>query len=752
MKRPDFKELHRLLENLHALSGGLSGIFDDEEHQLAQVRLAAAAAQMVRAKRFLAEISVEELKNSRAGIRVPALAEAGYQNLAQLDAASDEALAAVDGVGEKQVASIRRIIHAFAQELAAGSGLRLDEGVSTPENAALVTALARIRRGDAVRAAASDGAKDFQAEAAAIEASVRIHGPLRWLFSGKEAKEETLAAADWLYVFLQGPLAKNAADRIRDYQAASALSAAEAHADFEKNGAEFYALLERFADVRPPAALIYSSIPEALAAEVDAEPLDLSAFRGNLRAYQSFGAKYILHQRRVLLGDEMGLGKTVTAIAAVADRFAADASACFLIVCPAAVLVNWCREIARFSAMPCRLLHGPSWAKELEAWQAGGGAAVTNYESMGKVADRIDNAMRLSMLIVDEAHYMKNPDAQRTRNIRRLEEEADRILLMTGTPLENRVEEMCTLLDFVRPDMTERIRNAAFMHEVPAFREMLSPVYLRRLRKDVLSELPPVDERQEWCPMTPQDRIAYAVAVQGGSFPTVRRVSFLQEDPQTSAKTQRLLELCRQAAESGRRVIVYSFFRETIRRVQQALGDACFGVLSGETPAAERQEIVDRFGEAPAGSVLAAQVQAGGTGLNIQAASIVIFCEPQIKPSLTQQALSRVYRMGQVHNVLVYHLLCEGTVDEAVCELLEKKQLVFDEFAMVSSLGEASADLADREWIHAFLESERQKYAAEPDADAGLKDGADETAGLREAGDKNANPGISNPAENGYDT
>ena len=134
------------------------------------------------------------------------------------------------------------------------------------------------------------------------------------------------------------------------------------------------------------------------------------------------------------------------------------------------------------------------------------------------------------------------------------------------------------------------------------------------------------------------------------------------------------------------------------------------GEITGSTPAGDRQQIVDRFTETPGGCILLCQIQAGGTGLNIQAAEIVIFCEPQIKPSLTRQAIARVYRMGQTRNVLVYHLLCENTVDEAVRDLLETKQAEFDLFADESALADAADNLLDREWIHRFVEKEQRRY------------------------------------------
>ena len=190
----------------------------------------------------------------------------------------------------------------------------------------------------------------------------------------------------------------------------------------------------------------------------------------------------------------------------------------------------------------------------------------------------------------------------------------------------------------------------------------------------------------------------------------MRRVSFLQEDMNTSSKAVRLREICEEAVEEGRKVIVYSYFRDTISKVIGFLGDLVAGSITGSTPVQERQDLIDRFTDAQGGCVLVCQVQAGGTGLNIQAAGVVIFCEPQIKPSLTWQALSRVYRMGQVQNVLVYHLLCENTVDEAVREILARKEEEFDLFAQESTIADAAEGLSEKEWIRDVVEAERRKF------------------------------------------
>ena len=133
-----------------------------------------------------------------------------------------------------------------------------------------------------------------------------------------------------------------------------------------------------------------------------------------------------------------------------------------------------------------------------------------------------------------------------------------------------------------------------------------------------------------------------------------------------------------------------------MRKVGTLLGDRCYGPINGSVSPQRRQEIIDEFDKAPAGSVLAAQIQAGGTGLNIQSASVVIICEPQFKPSIENQAISRAYRMGQTRNVLVYRLLCDDTVDEKITDLLESKQEIFDGFADQSVVAGESAELDEK--------------------------------------------------------
>ena len=709
-RMPDFKQIDELISVLHALDRSFAGIIQNMQSRETELKRSCMQALTKNAANGLVSIPVEELKNSKAGIRVAALTKAGYHTLYDLYSAQNWQIRSVEGIGDKQVAAIRSIIGEFLNRLGSRSHIRLTTDEEDRQSRELIIQMAKYRQCAAVCKEAEPIAAIVHNYISETTAQVLIRSRFKWIFSRKQTKDWTIKAIAALLEYVRSPQYDRVRNLIEAYNTAQNLSEKEALDDFKKNGASYYALIEKLTGCGAQKNLIYSSIPEQLAEQIDSFELDLREFSGNLRAYQTFGARYILSLGRVLLGDEMGLGKTIQAIAAMSHLYAQDRESRFLIVCPASVMVNWCREIHKFSSLRAVLLHGALLDEALDSWIRDGGAAVVNYESLSKIVGAIEQKLRLDMLVIDEAHYIKNPEAKRTQLIHSLDDESDRILMMTGTPLENKVEEMCELIGFVRPDMVKEIRENAGMRHVPAFREMLAPVYLRRQREMVLEELPPLTMEEEWCEMTPQDFEAYSEQVRDGVFMGMRRISFLQKDLKSSSKALRLTELCSQAMEEERKVIVFSYFRETIRKVKAFLGDIVLGTITGSTPVEERQLLIDRFTDVPGGAVLICQVQAGGTGLNIQAAGTVIFCEPQIKPSLTWQALSRVYRMGQVQNVLVYHLLCENTVDEAVMGVLARKEAEFELFAQESAIADAADGIADKEWIRKLVEEERRKY------------------------------------------
>ena len=200
----------------------------------------------------------------------------------------------------------------------------------------------------------------------------------------------------------------------------------------------------------------------------------------------------------------------------------------------------------------------------------------------------------------------------------------------------------------------------------------------------------------------------YREAVASGNLMAIRQVSWQVPDLKDSSKAMRLLEICENAKEQGRKVIVFSFFRNTLQKVCSLLGDRCSQIISCDISPAVRQQIVDEFNAAEPGAVLVSQVQAGGTGLNIQAASVVVFCEPQLTPAIENQAIARVYRMGQTRDVLVYRLLADETIDERMLEILSTKQKEFDAFAEDSVIGDLQMQ-SDTSWLTKLVQEEQSR-------------------------------------------
>ena len=660
---------------------------------------------------ILRNIPVEELNNRGTRVfRLKALHDSGYNTIADLVPASVEALTAVYGVSEDAAYAIRRIVNEMSAKVRQGCKIRLSTDNQTPENSALVTVISRYRQLQPLVSPAVQLADSHRSEITAAIADLEtVQGKLKWFFASKIKKRAAMEAFCRLTdLKIEDPYGADAEELAAEIQTILNCTNTDAWNDFTANSIQFINILE---EINPGVLgnddALYG-LPEELAHEIQTEIYNLEGLRCELRRYQEWGVKYILHQQNVLLGDEMGLGKTVQAIAAMVSLKNAGGTH-FMVVCPASVLTNWCREIRKMSDLPVVKIHGATRLEAFFAWCETGGVAVTTYETTAYC--KMPDLFRLAMLVVDEAHYIKNPEAKRTINVREISEHADRLLFMTGTALENKVDEMVALIRILQPEIASEIRGMTYLSSAPQFRRIIAPVYYRRKREDVLTELPDLIENREWCTMNPAEEAIYEQAVLTGNFTEARRVSWNVPDIKDSSKANRLLELVEEAAADGRKVIVFSFFLDTIRKVMLLLGERCMEPISGAVSPQRRQEIVDAFDQAPAGTVLASQIQSGGTGLNIQSASVVILCEPQFKPSIENQAIARAYRMGQTRNVLVYRLLCEDSVDEKLTGMLEDKQAIFDAFADESEAALESGGI-DEQTFSSIIKEEADRINA----------------------------------------
>ena len=702
MTRPDSAQFRAAFQALRRAAEQLDFIRRDSKALEKEIKKAADALAERQLGEFLSGMSVEELSRDKRGIRVSALKNAGIENLGQLYRRSRGSLESIPGIGETGAALIHSTVQTIANTAREGLHLRLSAEDGSREFLTLLPLLQRYAAASQPRMAAEELLADFGEEMEiALSISKKLLSPLGWLFSSSAQKKNALAAAEDVLALSCCGITDKAALIHADFRQSTAKG--DALEAFRKNSAPFAITLEYVCGMAA-AGGAPGAVPAELAQAVNARKLDLSLLRATLRPYQSFGTKYILSQRYSLLGDEMGLGKTMQAIAAMA-ALKAEGGQRFLVVCPASVLVNWCREVEKHSMLPVTEIHGADRPDELKAWLSSGCVAVTTYETARAIT--LPEDFSLSMLIADEAHYIKNPAAQRTRALVRLCDAAEHILFMTGTPLENNVDEMCALLDILSPETAAKARELKYLSNAPQFRESIANVYLRRCREDVLTELPEKIEKDQWCRPTAEDWKWYFAEVFARNFMGMRRIGWHTEDLSKSSKARRLSEIIDMSRQEGRKILVFSYFRDTVDKVMRLAGENAFGPINGSVTSARRQQIVDKFSAAPEGAVLACQITAGGTGLNIQAASVVVFCEPQIKPSLETQAISRAYRMGQSRTVLVHRLLCEGSIDEEMLSLLRDKQELFDFFAEESVAGsESLADEEMRSWVNRLIDGE----------------------------------------------
>ncbi|MFB9251581.1 DEAD/DEAH box helicase [Sphaerisporangium melleum] len=688
-------EVRALLDDAERLLSAARALLDDDAAARTAVQRALSALRSRAARADLAAIPSARLKDVTDGrLRLGVLEQAGYRTVLDILDATPYALQLLPGIGARTAAQV----HAAAAQIARAAeetvAVRIDVDHREAETTHLLIALHRLVSAgpDLPRAQRAAGAVREEL-AALLPAAQPARGRVRMLLAGREGRHrarEAVAEVAGLLAAARASgtpllLGQTSVDLLRPPP-----SDIEAWSDFELRPPEYYNLLAEIAALEPDRVAAEGFLPDSVSTRVRAQALDDTHRRVSLRGYQAFGARFALTQRRVILGDEMGLGKTVQAIAAMAHLWSCGERH-FLVACPASVVINWTREVEARSTLAAYRLHGPDRAAGLAEWIRAGGVAVTTIDSLHRLPVPADVA--LGMLVVDEAHYVKNPAARRSQAVAEWCARTERVLFMTGTPMENRVEEFRSLVGHLRPDMVPEIRGSDAAAGAQSFRRAVAPVYLRRNQEDVLTELPEVVLVDEWEEFSRTDLAAYRAAVAEGNFMAMRRAAYAV--PGTSAKLQRLLELVEEAAGSGRKVVVFSYFRDVVAAVHEALGGRAHGPISGGQSSAARQRAVDTFTAAPGHAVLLSQIQAGGLGLNLQAASVVIICEPQVKPTLESQAIGRAHRMGQTRRVRVHRLLTTDSVDQRMLDILRGKTKIFDVYARHSDLAASTPDAID---------------------------------------------------------
>ena len=435
-------------------------------------------------------------------------------------------------------------------------------------------------------------------------------------------------------------------------------------------------------------------------------------FTGELRPYQQVGLDFLAHASSLgvgaVLADDMGLGKTVQALAWLAHLRRLDpGGGPSLVVCPASVVHNWLREAERF-APSLRVLLLTSGESRHAAWAQIGSydLVVTNYALLRRDVERW-RAIDLRAVILDEAQNIKNPNAAVTRAALALR--APHRLALTGTPLENRALDLWSILSFVNPGYLGT--RAAFSERFdpidapPHARSLLiaklRPVLLRRTKLAVAPDLPPRIEERCDCELTKGQRQLYLAelrrsralvealsATPGGvarnkitvlaALTRLRQIcchpALAGGDPSLgSGKFEALIEILEPLLAEGHKVLVFSQFVSLLKLLQPTLTQHGMRqhFLSGQT--VKREQVVADFQNDPDPCVFLVSLKAGGTGLNLTAASYVVLFDPWWNPAVEAQAIDRSHRIGQDRTVIAYRLLARGTIEEKIWELQQRK-------------------------------------------------------------------------------
>jgi len=641
------------------------------------------------ASKVVNDMPLERLKEvTRDRLTLTPLQRLGWKTVGRV-MQSEEFLASIPGIGDLSAARIAGAARTLWQTTFEEMPVRIDVSRRQPETTKLLRCLGKwLAFRDSAKTLSKDRILARQLKPLANASSVAS-----LLLLGANSHQDLKAAVSAVHELMKRA---ESIDPSRE-------TGGDPWDGFLRRPADYFALLAELGFITENEEKVHGELPQEIVTAVRALELRGDHLHVSLRGYQSFAARFALVQKRVLIGDEMGLGKTIEALAVLA-HLKATGKTHFLVLCPAAVVTNWMREVESKTTLAAHRLHGYERDTAARNWRRRGGVAITTYESLGWFT-RLTPAVSVDCVISDEAHALKNPAAQRSRRSAEILAKSRHAVLMTGTPLENRVEEFRQLISYLRPDLTSQVPDFAPRR----FRKQVAPAYLRRNTTDVLTELPERIDVDEWVAPSASDLATYRTAVASGNFMAMRQAAM--QGPESS-KVERLLELVEEAEDNGHKVIVFSYFRQVLGTLSQLIPGKVFGPLTGSVTAAARQIMVDDFTRARGGAVLLSQVVAGGVGLNIQAASIVILCEPQLKPTMEEQAIARAHRMGQVRTVQVHRLLSEEGVDARIVELLAKKRALFDEFARHSETAASAPeayDLSEAELARQIVDEERTR-------------------------------------------
>jgi SNF2 family DNA or RNA helicase len=437
-----------------------------------------------------------------------------------------------------------------------------------------------------------------------------------------------------------------------------------------------------------------------------------------MRPYQKFGFKWFKTLARCgfggILADEMGLGKTLQTIAFIKSEVDENKGNKMpsLVVCPTSLVYNWQDEINKFQQdLKCVIVSGSKEEREKNIKSIKeADVVITSYALIRRDIEEYEN-IKFRYCFLDEAQNIKNPqslNAQRVKSIK-----AKGYFALTGTPIENSLKELWSIFDFIMPGYLLNSRKFSQKYELPIVKNKdknvlnelnmhIKPFILRRLKKDVITELPPKIEHNIIVDMTEEQKKIYASFVQqakedmdreieanGFNKSKIKILSMLTRlrqiccDPSTfienytgdNGKMEAILDIVENNINQGHKMLLFSQFTSVLKNIAKRFNEnnIKYLYLDGSTKADVRRNLVKEFNEGDS-SIFLISLKAGGTGLNLTGADIVIHFDPWWNPAVEQQASDRAHRIGQKKTVEVIRLIAKGSIEEKIYKIQEKKK------------------------------------------------------------------------------
>lgn len=438
-----------------------------------------------------------------------------------------------------------------------------------------------------------------------------------------------------------------------------------------------------------------------------------------LRPYQFTGYKWLKtladNDLGGILADDMGLGKTLQSIVYIASEINDAHKNHFLIVCPTSLIYNWLDEIENFAPYIKALVVSGTPIERQETIESyeDYDVLITSYPLIRRDITSYEK-IEFNTVFIDEAQFIKNDSSQNAKSVKRLK--AIHHFALTGTPIENSLSELWSIFDFIMPGYLGNHSRFVEMYEKPIIKEdadalhdlhqHITPFILRRMKKDVLTELPDKYETKMLTDLSEGQKLVYMSYIESirnelhsdieenglerskikilAALTRLRQIcchpsTFIDNYQGGSGKLELLMEIIPDAIANEHRILVFSQFTSMLRIIENELKELeiPYFYLEGSTPTQDRNDYVKRFNNGE-GKVFLISLKAGGTGLNLTGADTVIHYDPWWNPAVEDQATDRAYRIGQQNKVHVMKLITKGTIEEKIFKLQRKKKELSD--------------------------------------------------------------------------